>query len=111
MYLSHGVAEWEKYFALFLSEPLLLNQGATQIGLVGSQDCATVVSSQTQFTQACSGAQKPSGNETFREFHLGFHFSSGIFCRHKPPLRQHENAQMTGRSHPLKIKLSQNQHL
>lgn len=46
---------------------LLLNQGATKMGLVGSQDCTTVVSSQMQPTHLCSGAQKASGNKKGKE--------------------------------------------
>lgn len=37
------------------------------MGLVGSQDCTTVVSSQMQPTHLCSGAQKASGNKKGKE--------------------------------------------
>lgn len=52
-----------KIFCPALKWTLLLNWGATHMGLVGSQDCTTVVSSQTQSMQLCSGAWKAWGNK------------------------------------------------
>lgn len=63
MYLSHWVAEWEKILCPAPKWTFLLNEGTTQMGLLGTQNCTTAASRQMQPTLLCSGAWKARRNK------------------------------------------------